>query len=89
MLTLSEAFRICDIGEESVFLIHVKAKKSVWMNGHRFWSTTIRNKFDMKKIRVLKIDLVFETYGPDFLGYRFTVSGITEEQLAKAENTSK
>lgn len=83
MITLSEAFRLCNVGDEPVYLFHVKERKSVWDFGHYFWSKTIRDRFDMKKIKVVRIDLQFENFGNDFLGWCFVVSGITPEELHK------
>ncbi len=85
MITLSEAFKLCDITEEHVFLLHVDEPKSVWNDGHYFWSSKIRNKLDMKHIRVLKIEPCFEHFGSDFKGFKFTVAGITPEKLAATE----
>ena len=82
MITLSDAFKLCAIGEESVYLRHHKAP---WYSNHHFWSTKVRKKMDMRKIKVLKITPLFETYGPDYLGMMFTVCGVSEEELRKLE----
>lgn len=83
MITLSEAFRLCNVGNEPVYLIHVNELKSVWSPDCYFYSRKIRDRFDMKKVKVVKIDLKFESFGSDFIGWRFVVSGITPEELHK------
>lgn len=85
MITLAEAFKLCEIGEETVFLRHVDEPKNIWDSGHRFWSKKIRDKFDMRKIRVVNIELEFEHFGPEFRGWRFVVAGITPEELYRIE----
>ena len=84
VLTLSEAFRIVDIGDEPVWLQHVNATPSAWNEGYYFWSKTVRDKFDMKKIRVVRIVPVFEHFGPEFEGFCFVISGISQEELQRA-----
>ena len=82
MITLSEAFKLCGIGEEAVYLRHVKDPPgSHW--SYYFWSKKIRDKFDMKKVRVIRIETEFEHFGPEFLGFRFVVDGMTQEELKK------
>lgn len=49
MMTLSQAFKFCQIKDEIVYLVNIKSKKS-----HGIWSETIRKKLDMKKIKVYK-----------------------------------
>lgn len=85
MITLSEAFKLCDIKEENVYLRHVEESNSVWSSGHYFRSKKIRDKMDMRKIRVVKIEPAFEHFGPDFIGWRFIVAGITPEELTRIE----
>lgn len=84
MITLSEAFKLCGIKEETIYLRHVEESNSVW-SGHYFWSKKIRDKMDMRKIRVVKIEPAFEHYGSDFIGWRFIVAGITPEELTRIE----
>lgn len=83
MITLSEAFRLCNVENEPVYLIHVNELKSVWSPDYYFYSKKIRDRFDMKKVKVVKIDLRFENFGDAFLCWRFVVSGITPEELHK------
>lgn len=85
MITLSEAFRLCNIREEAVYLRHVEEHSDIWDTGHYFWSKKIRDKFDMRKIQVVKIELEFEHFSSKFLGWRFVVTGISPEELRKAE----
>lgn len=85
MITLAEAFKMCNVGEEAVYLRHVSESNSIWNTCHRFWSKKIRDKFDMRKIRVIKIELEFEHFGAEFRGWRFVVAGITPEELKKIE----
>lgn len=87
MITLAEAFKLCGIREEPVFLRHVDEDKSIWGPRHYFWSKWIREKFDMRKVRVVKIELAFESYGPGFLGWIFVVNGITPEEIRRKERT--
>lgn len=82
-VTLTEAFRLCNVGREIVYLRH--AKESSRNDGHRLRASKIREKFDMQKIRVMKIELEFEHFGSDVLGWRFVVTGISPEELCKAE----
>ena len=85
MITLAKAFKLCNIGEEAVYLRHVNESSSVWNQGHYYWSKRIRDKLDMKKVKVIKIEPAFEHFGPEFIGWRFVVSGITPEELCKVE----
>lgn len=85
MITLAEAFKLCDIKEENVYLRHVEESNSVWNSGHYFRSKKIRDKMDMRKIRVVKIEPAFEHFGSDFIGWRFIVAGITPEELTRIE----
>lgn len=81
-VTLTEAFRLCNVGRGIVYLRHVK--ESSRNDGHRLRASKIREKFDMRKIRVLKIELEFEHFD-SILGWRFVVTGISPEELCKAE----
>ena len=85
MITLAEAFKLCDIKEENVYLRHVEESNSVWNSGHYFRSKKIRDKLDMRKIRVVKIEPAFEHFGPEFIGWRFVVAVITPEELTRIE----
>lgn len=85
MVTLSEAFKLCRIKDECVYL--QENGKSEWKD-HIFWSKKVRDTFDMKKIKVVGIEPRFERCGYDFMGMRFIVTGITDEELQKAEYNS-
>lgn len=85
MITLGCALRLCDINKESdgVYLRNVRTKHSCWEDGHYFSQKTLRDKLDLKKIQVVKIDLCFEHFGPNFNGWVFVVDGISEDKLRK------
>ncbi len=85
MITLSKAFKMCDITKELVYLRHIKEPINIWNSGHCFTSKAIREKFDMQKIKVIKIELEFEHFGSDFKGWRFVVCGIDPQELIKNE----
>lgn len=80
MITLSQAFRLCNIGNEGVYLQVISGAKR---GEFYFWSGRVRELFDMKKVRVTRIEPRFDPYGPDFEGMLFTVNGITPEELQK------
>ena len=83
MITLSEAFRLCGIKDETVYLMHAEAKERGLFGGkHPISAKTIRNKMDMKKIIVHRIDVQFDYYG-QYCGMVFVVNGvgISEEDL--------
>ena len=82
MITLSEAFKLCQIGEELVCLRPIGRAKS---RDHYFWSTKIRNRLDMKKINVVCIRPKFAPQSPDFECMKFVVTGISEDELIKEE----
>lgn len=83
MITLSEAFKLCDIKEEMVYFYPINKQNTTFTIHYGIFSKKVREKFDMKKIKVVKIDLEFEHFGSDFRGYLFFVSGISEEELRK------
>jgi len=85
MITLSEAFKLCDVRDEAVYLRHVDEPHSIWNSGHYFWSKKIRDKMDMRKIQVVKIEPEEEHFGSGFRGWRFVVAGITPEELTRIE----
>lgn len=70
MITLSQAFKFCQVKDEIIYLINIKTNKP-----HSFYSETIRKKLDMKKIKVYKhglkchfdgsVDTVFYINTPD------------------------
>lgn len=83
MITLSEAFRLCGIKDESVYLMHAGAKTYGLFGGkYPVSAKTIRNKMDMKKIIVHRIDVQFDYCG-QYCGMVFVVNGvgISEEDL--------
>lgn len=76
MITLSKAFRLCGIEREIVYLQTIGSR-----NDFFFTARKIRNKLDMKKIKVIRIEPRFEHFGPDYLGMLFVVRGIDGEAL--------
>lgn len=80
MISLIAAFKLCHIKDETVYL-QIDGNR----DDHALWSEKIRKRLDMQKIEVVGIDTRFEHYGPDFLGMKFTVRGMTEEELRKEE----
>ena len=83
MITLSDAFRLCGIKDESVYLRHAGAKTHGLFGGKYLVSAkTIRHKTDMKKIIVHRIDVQCD-YNGEYLGMVFVVNGvgISEEDL--------
>ena len=83
MITLSEAFRLCGIKDESVYLMHAGAKTYGLFGGKYLVSAkAIRHKTDMKKIIVHRIDVQCD-YNGEYMGMVFTVNGvgISEEDL--------
>ena len=87
MIPLSKAFRLCDIREEHVYL------RVVGPGQNReyicFWAPRLRELVDMKKIRVLRINPRFQTYGDAFLGMSFEVVGISKEELRRLSHKEK
>lgn len=87
MITLSEAFRLCGIKDETVYLKHAEAKERGLFGGkHPVSAKTIRHKTDMKKIIVHRIDVQCD-YNGECLGMVFVVNGvgISEEDLARLQ----
>ena len=80
MVTLSEAFRLCNTGDESVYL---QAASDPHYEEYYFWSAKLRELVDMKKIKVVGIYPKFDRYGSDFCGMVFAVRGMTAEELRK------
>ena len=85
MITLAEAFRLCDIREEPVYFRHIESLNRICPPTHYFWSQKVRDKFDMQQIKVVRIELEFEHFGPEFRGWRFVISGVTPEELTGKE----
>ena len=68
MLTLTQAFRLCDINEEHITLVDSNnPKTSVWG-----WSEDFKKKFDFSKITVIKIAPSWYFDG-DWKGMKFVV----------------
>ena len=68
MITLTQAFRLCDINDEHITLVDANNKKtSVWG-----WSEDFKKKFDFRKITVTKIKPSWYFDG-DWKGMTFVV----------------
>ena len=68
MITLTQAFRLCDIKEEHITLVDANnPKTSVWG-----WSEDFKKRFDFSKIKVTKIKPSWYFLG-DYNGMQFTV----------------
>lgn len=68
MLTLTQAFHLCDIDNESITLVDANnPKTSVWG-----WSEDFKKKLDFSKIQVIKIKPTWYLDG-DWKGMKFTV----------------
>lgn len=78
MITLIQAFRLCEIREEMIYLT---TSQSTRQPTHTIsvWSEKVRQKVDMKRIKVHRVRERF-SFG-EFLGMEFVVSGITDEEL--------
>lgn len=83
MITLSEAFKLCQIREES--LVCLKSMGIAKSKNHYFRAATIRNRFDMEKINVACIRPKFAPHSPDFECMKFVVTGISEDKLREEE----
>lgn len=84
MLTMSQAFKICNIGEEMVYIRHYKEEPDrPWGRGHAIWSKKIRDRLDMKRIEVIKILPAFSFDG--YEGFSFVVKGIAADVLRELE----
>lgn len=68
MITLTQAFRLCDINEEHITLVDANNRRtSVWG-----WSEDFKKKFDFSKITVIKIKPSWYLCG-DYKGIEFVV----------------
>lgn len=76
MITLTQAFRLLNI--ENCEIVYLKPGISKRIYGYS--GRKIREKLDMKHLRVSGIGLYFG-YTPDFKGYILTVQGISENDL--------
>lgn len=86
MITMSEAFRLCDIGEEPVYLQVAGDKAN---EAHYFWAKNVRELFDMKQVKVVGIRPSWAAYGPDYLGMKFIVRGVTDQELREKSLRSR
>lgn len=87
MITLSEAFRLCGIKDETVYLAHAEEKeRGLFVGTYPVSAKTIRNKTDMKKIIVHRIDVQFD-YDGQYRGMVFVVNGVglSEEDLVRLQ----
>lgn len=74
MITLIEAVKLCRISEdESVYL---RERGSDRFDYTLFTPREMRNRLDMRAIKVHAILVRFEAFGSDFLGMEFEVSGL-------------
>lgn len=81
MITLSQAFRLLDIKDEGVYI------RLPWQHERHaswFWHENVRKFFDMKHVRVVRIQRHF-SYDFDEKDYEFVVTGITAEGLQQIE----
>lgn len=84
MVTLIQAFKMCNIGEEMVYIREYKEEPDrPWDRGHAIWSKKIRDRLDMKKIAVIKILPAFSYSG--YEGFSFVVRGVDADVLRKLE----
>jgi hypothetical protein len=68
MITLTQAFKLCDINEEHITLVDAyNPHTSVWG-----WSEDFKKKFDFHKMEVVKIKPSWYHDG-DFAGMKFYV----------------
>ena len=73
MITLTQAFRLCDINEEHITLVDANnPKTSVWG-----WSEEFKKRLDFSKITVIKIEPSWYLLG-DWKGMKFTVKVDTD-----------
>lgn len=88
MVTLSSAFKLCKIDDSEIVILRHKWNKSPgWYSGmHFIRARIVRDKVDMKKIKVHHIDAVHSVTSGDFLGFLFEIDGISEDILNYLEN---
>lgn len=83
MITLTEAFRLCDINQEHITLVDVRnPKTSVWG-----WSEDFKKKLDFSQISVLKIRPRWSFEG-EWIGMEFVVNVVCSyyNKVFKHEN---
>ena len=76
MVTLIEAFRLTDVRDDDIVYLRPKGQArfySIIASGKR-----IREKLDMKRVKVVRISPRFEVDGYDYEGIEFTVTGPIE-----------
>lgn len=76
MVTLIEAFRLTDVRDDDIVYLRPKGQTrfySIIASGKR-----IREKLDMKRVKVVRISPRFEVCGYDYEGIEFTVTGPIE-----------
>ena len=81
MITLIQAFRLCDIRKDEIVSLRVY-QAGLFGRSVAVMPEKVRRVLDMKRIKVHKIDTRFG-YDGDFLGFEFLVTGITEDALRK------
>lgn len=79
MITLSQAFRLCDIRQELVWFSEPDAKNA--FDKGICWCRTVRERVDMKKINVHRIRIHITEDGR--YGFEFVVSGLTDDDRRK------
>ena len=72
MITLSEAFKLCQIGNDEPVLLRVMENTKTY--DHCLWSSEVRDRFDLEKIKVKCIRANFDRI-------KFIVVGISEDEL--------
>ena len=71
MITLIEAVKLCRIPENEP--VYLRKRGSSRFDYTLFTPHEMRNRFDMKKVKVYAISVRFEAYGPDYMGMEFEV----------------
>lgn len=83
MITLRQAMRLCDV-EDCEFLNLIRdgqtRRDAVYASGR-----LIRETLDLRKVYVVRIEPIWEMYGPDYDGLLFTLRNITVEELQKLQ----
>lgn len=81
MITLSQAFRLCNIqNDDFVYIRHRREEPDrPFGRGHGISARTIRNYLDTSVIKVIKILPAFSYDG--YEGFTFVVDGISPDDL--------
>lgn len=74
MITLSEAFKLCQIGDDEPVLLRVMENTKTY--DHCLWSSEVRDRFDLEKIKVKYIRAKFDHI-------KFIIVGISEDELRR------